>query len=337
MPKIYKNISLADFNNKYNQISDLNDKFEFVSGYILSYGLDTYLEDCKLYELIHVAKNKFIESSIEAKKEYEKANNKKLDQDVINPKGYKNKNDEKLQQLFISNPIEYIKGYALSIKETSNNNNDIELDNLKKHVDLFVSRLDDEQEELEDYEAAEATANEVKANIGKLVFNNPNISVDEMLKNNKGGVFENLFATTSNEYNEFKEAFLIFNNPNHVGYGYMDNLEEKTKAYLVHKIPSFKKNGDLPKEEDIAKLSGTSRKRTEFCVGVLKAIYHQREIENVAEHFNDMELSNDDIEKEQELFQKDLSKNVDDKFMDNIFTNEADENKSLENEIDKSN
>lgn len=106
-------------------------------------------------------------------------------------------------------------------------------------------------------------------------------SLDEALDNNKGGVFERMFGTSSKQYANFKAAFEDFRNPNSVYLGDKDHLEKETKAYLHHIMPSYKMEDDLPTPEQFAKLSGTQKGRAAFCINVLRSVKEAREVEDI--------------------------------------------------------
>ena len=157
------------------------------------------------------------------------------------------------------------------------------------------------------------------------LFPSNKITNEAIFEYTKGGFFENFFKTTSQEYKNFKSAFLDFQDPENKNFGNLDNLEKATKAYLHHKIPAFKTTDHLPKLEDIENLSGTSKKRALLCFGVLETIYRQREIDKMENTFKDAEIDiqQDVIVDEQDKFQKDLDLKIDDsKINDNIINNE---------------
>ena len=70
MPKLYyENISLEDFDKKFDTFETLNEKFEFLQDYLLSYGIDEIddrentnvvdLMNNPAEKLIHYAREKF--------------------------------------------------------------------------------------------------------------------------------------------------------------------------------------------------------------------------------------------------------------------------------------
>ena len=61
-----------------------------------------------------------------------------------------------------------------------------------------------------------------------------NYNVFQVIKENKGGYFENLFGTTSREYKEFIDALADFTNPAKEGFLDDEKLNEKVDAYLEH-------------------------------------------------------------------------------------------------------
>ena len=124
-----------------------------------------------------------------------------------------------------------------------------------------------------------------------------------MLSNYKGGFFERMFRTTSEEYRVFKATLLAFNDEDSKGYGDIDNLEGATRAYLYHKLPNFKETDELPKDEDIRNLSGTSKRRVELCINVLKAVQEQRRQDEMSSAFKNMNLFSDIKDQDEEVLE----------------------------------
>ena len=324
LPKIYRNLSIDDFDEKSKKLEP-DEKFEFICDYILSYGLEGE-EDFGLDELIYHARDSFIDSLIQAKEEYEELNNKKVADDVIDP--YNKKTNQKLlaeQKLFIKNPLELIqKKIRIEPKKYNNDNdNQVLLDwdaNLAK-LSIYIIKYGYNYKLF----APKGRVKSFRDRLTDKLFPSNKISNEAIFEYTKGGFFENFFKTTSQEYKNFKSAFLDFQDPENKNFGNLDNLEKTAKAYLHHKIPAFKTTDHLPKLADIENLSGTSKKRALLCFGVLETIYRQREIDKIENTFKDAEIDiqQDVIVDEQDKFQKDLDLKIDDsKINDNIINNE---------------
>ena len=102
---------------------------------------------------------------------------------------------------------------------------------------------------------------------------------------NKAGFFEWFLRRTSRQYKDFEKAFTEYNKEDYDGINSRvkrENLNASAKAYLMHKIPGY--NGkDLPRLEDIERLSGKSKSRAMFCYNVLKSTTESKELEQKQE------------------------------------------------------
>ena len=96
MPKLYyENISKADFDQKFDSFETLNEKFEFLNNYLLSYGIDEVAEreetnvvnllDNPAEDFIHYAREKFVAASLAERDKYNEANIEQLNYDIVNP------------------------------------------------------------------------------------------------------------------------------------------------------------------------------------------------------------------------------------------------------------
>lgn len=335
---IYDDISLDDFDKKFNSYQTIEERFDFLCFYVLSHGLNGRDEEVSLPKLINHARLAFVESAVRVKAEYEFFNSKKVEDDVIDP--YHSANNSKKEELygkFISDPAKFLKTYVKDIANTvsvSKNNKDFEkINNWKKNVDRLAREF--QYDNIMADSIREAEKDEISKKLTKKIcdksMNKDNATLNEVVAANKGGFFENLFGTTSEEYKQLIGALYAFNNTNSVAYGNTFPLARFARAYLHHKIPSFKLNGnDLPKKEDIEKLSGTSRKRVELAVNVLSEVYAQKKIEDYEEAYEELDL----YDVEQNDFQKDLFKNVTDNLESfDDFTNDINENEVNINEL----
>lgn len=107
-------------------------------------------------------------------------------------------------------------------------------------------------------------------------------TVEETLNKNKGGFFEKLFNTTSNEYKEFEQAFEDYNNPDSQYYLNDKHLRMKSDAYLEHKgVNEF---SDI----DFSKMDATSRGRVKLVINTIQNLNQSDNLEKTAE--KDLEL-----------------------------------------------
>ena len=99
---------------------------------------------------------------------------------------------------------------------------------------------------------------------------NPQTKIDKfdqskILDSHKGGFFERLFNTTSNEYKEFVENFKKFTDPNNHDTSVKDKLIESAKAYIEHK--NIDNLVDLAALDDV-----TGKERIKLCLSVLSSL-----------------------------------------------------------------
>ena len=301
---IYNDVSKEDFDNKFAYIRDLDEKFDFIVSYILSYGYKYKPDNLEFEDLVNHVRMRFIESSVHKKQEYEflEKNAKKVDASTINPYDkVKNSDKELLEKEFLSNPLKFIKKHGKELAEKISVDNK-EKDNWLKHCkDLYhgVLNLEDDYNEVEKINRV----NNMKKKLCEKSGFIGDIDLNNMLSNYKGGFFERMFRTTSEEYRVFKATLLAFNDEDSKGYGDIDNLEGATRAYLYHKLPNFKETDELPKDEDIRNLSGTSKKRVELCINVLKAVQEQRRQDEMSSAFKNMNLFSDIKDQDEEVLE----------------------------------
>ena len=301
---IYNDVSKEDFDNKFAYIRDMDEKFDFIVSYILSYGYHFKPDNLEFEDLVDHVRMRFIESSVHKKQEYEflEKNAKKVDASTINPydKG-KNSDKELLEKEFLSNPLKFIKKHGKELAEKISVDNK-EKDNWLKHCkDLYHGALNLE----DDYNEVEKInrVNNMKKKLCEKSGFIGDIDLNNMLSNYKGGFFERMFRTTSEEYRVFKATLLAFNDEDSKGYGDIDNLEGATRAYLYHKLPNFKETDELPKDEDVRNLSGTSKRRVELCINVLKAVQEQRRQDEMSIAFKNMNLFSDIKDQDEEVLE----------------------------------
>lgn len=333
MPYIYKNVSIEDFDRRFDKIESITEKFKFMYAYILSHGLNKNV-DFSLEVLIHHARNKFIQAVINSKKEFKPIDKKEEEEDINVFDAKKSPNFDVLEKKFIKNPVNFIKRIAEIATNPNLSRNDIgdivvEDDGDEEYYDLEkwknnCGSIANYLKAIEEYYGSynkDFLVDDINKKIFKCYYDDENKTKDDILNDTKGGFFENLFGTTSDEFKNLRSTYLEFNNKESSGYADKDNLEAATRAYLQHKIPSYKLEDDLPKEEDVAKLSGTAKKRVAFCIGILEAINESKQIEQFVQAIKTGNVIN-----EQEKFQENLTNILEENRYLNKNENVIDEN-----------
>lgn len=320
MPKnfIYNNISVEDFNEKYDSLKTINDKFEFIKTYILSYNLNGDAEFA-VEDLIHNAKVKFAKDLADTQSENAAQIDNKVNPYSINPFIDQNSNEYKEQRAFLKNPIKFLSENAKATGDKyTKEEKDEELTAWRKNCLRIANYLGNSETNYFNREK-ERDILAVNKNACKEVYFDQNLSAKDALEKNKGKFFERAFRTTSKEYKAFEKAYKEFNDEDSHAYGDLEALAKATKAYVAHKIPIFHTEGDyLPDEDAVNRLTGTARFRVGFCVGVLKSIYAQHQRNNI-----DDLIKTEDILKQRENqadFQNDINNTVEDINNNNSFS-----------------
>ena len=314
---IYKNVSIADFKEKFNDIERLDDKLDFIYSYLLCHGMGEEAQSCSFEELLHVAKHEFIKSSIAVKDEYAKQNNReKPAPDVINPFS-NNAETEAMQKIFLADPLRFMQAMGASIAAAPVNDQDLTAEeqeqvNAWKDNALRISKEVDGLNIIFNDIEQDSAPSEITERVGKRLFQRDDVSVKEFIEHNKGGTWEKFFGTTSKEYKDFTAAFEKFNSVDNPGFGDKNMLRSSTMSYLRHKFPDLKE-GKLPTAEQIAAVTNsTSKGRIEFAVAVIQELEAQERIEEMENAFANIDLDNPNPQQDlqQEEFQAQIAKDI---------------------------
>ena len=143
---------------------------------------------------------------------------------------------------------------------------------------------------------------------------------NDIKNKNKGGFFERLIGTTSNEYKEMRDALEEFNNPDSKNFMNREYLNQKAQAYIDRKDNQGK---------SFEQMDSTSKGRYKLAKSIQEMIGYSKEhddkIRGEVEHemFPDGELENDMYsEKEQFLNENDLDDSMENE-MDSVDLNTA--------------
>lgn len=289
----FENVSIADFDAKFSLIENTEDKYTFLKTYILSHGMDGQ-PSCSLGQLVAHAKEKFAESLMKDRSDYKKEHNEEMHPGNLYPYN-KAVKDEKEQKAFLADPITVLRAYAKQGEKSftddfGEGNDPKKMKSLRNNCkrlfrDLYILRSN-----YNTYEKTERISR-VYNSIGlKQILNQENMTPDEIMSRHKGGFFERLFKTTSEEYRNLEGAMNAFENPDSPAYGDLDNLEISATMYLRHKFPNLKDN-ELPTQDQINSLSGTSKGRAQLCMDIINTVRERREQEIIVGNFKDTDLT----------------------------------------------
>lgn len=245
-------VSMSDYYKNVNQYNTIEDKMKYTTRYLLNHKGH---EDYSLVEAIHIARQAIGNS-------LEKSNEK----------------DNLEANMFVANPIEYIRKEAVKLASEI----DQEENTLKKEDDLkascqyigsFSSKANMVQKlsHLCDDRAFPLKAQFVIKCGGRKALEN--------IKNDtKPGFFSRLFGTTSKEWKNLESAYNEFSKRGSRTYGDKTIIKNASIDYLKHKFPNYQESQEITKEM-IDRLDKTSKAKTIFALNLLNSVKDQQEID----------------------------------------------------------
>lgn len=281
-------VSMIDFMKRIDEIESIDDKRRFAAQYLVRHGIDTNNPDYSLAEATHIAKMKIAEASVEAKEKFydeEDAADYYIGdvdgddrKEVVNPYAEDYENDV-ANEYFMGHASDYLNHLAndLADAEAPANENDLEerrpMDEYLSSAARFTPELDKEIIKLD----AKPNALDVKIRIETKLGKSGALA--ELYNKTKPSLGASFFRTTSLASKNLDAAYKAFNNPNHAMYGDLATIEKAGFEYLEHKFPGWKRGMELPSEEQINRLSGTSKARALLSVNLINAAKEQRGVD----------------------------------------------------------
>ena len=281
-------VSMVDFMKRIDEIEDIDDKRRFAAQYLVRHGIDTNNPDYSLAEATHIAKMKIAEASIKAKEKFYEEEDAAdyyigdVDGDdrkeVVNPYAEDYENDV-ANEYFMGHASDYLNHLAndLADAEAPTNENDIQeripMDQYLNSAARFTPELEKDIIKLD----AKPNALDVKIRIDAKLGRSG--ALNDLYNKTKPSFGASFFRTTSRASKNLDAAYKAFNNPNHAMYGDLATIEKAGIEYLEHKIPGWKRGMELPTEEQINRLSGTSKARALLSVNLINAAREQKGVE----------------------------------------------------------
>lgn len=281
-------VSMVDFMKRIDEIESIDDKRRFAAQYLVRHGIDTNNPDYSLAEATHIAKMKIAEASVKAKEKFydeEDAADYYIGdvdgddrKEVVNPYAEDYENDV-ANEYFMGHASDYLNHLAndLADAEAPTNENDIEerrpMDEYLSSAARFTPELDKDIIKLD----AKPNALDVKIRIETKMGKSGALA--ELYSKTKPSLGASFFRTTSLASKNLDAAYKAFNNPNHAMYGDLATIEKAGIEYLEHKFPNWKRGMPLPSEEQINRLSGTSKARALLSVNLINAAKEQKGID----------------------------------------------------------
>ena len=309
--------SISDFSQKFDQIEDFDDKLAFTTRYLLTHGAGR-TPDYSFAAAVHFARMKLIDASAKMRKEREEKSHDEeaIGDEVINVNAENPKSDLEAEA-FIGNPASYLKGYAQAVVS------EIEARGVEGVVDERVKRNCQYLEQAIDQSLNDEIANleqnskqiDIMARL-ETKFGG-RFELDEAYKATKPGLFSGVFGSASVAARNLDTAYSAFRNRNHALYGDDKAINKAAVEYIQHKIPSWKPGDELPKDADLANLSGSARARMDLSINIIKCVKEQEEMEryfrSITEACKEKNLQFSDIsnlEKEEELAEESVVEDV---------------------------
>lgn len=279
-------VSMVDFMKRIDEIESIDDKRRFAAQYLVRHGIDTNNPDYSLAEATHIAKMKIAEASVEAKKvffEEEDAADFYIGdvddenrEEVVNPYAEDYENDV-ANEYFMGHASDYLNHLAndLANSEAPVNKNDIQeripMDQYLSSAAKFTPELEKDILKFDAKPNALDVKIRIEAKLGR------SGALQELYNETKPSFGASLFRTTSLASKNLDAAYKAFNNPNHAMYGNLGTIEKAGFEYLEHKFPGWKRGMELPSEEQINRLSGTSKARALLSVNLINAAKEQEQ------------------------------------------------------------
>ena len=279
-------VSMVDFMKRIDEIESIDDKRRFAAQYLVRHGIDTNNPDYSLAEATHIAKMKIAEASVKAKEtffEEEDAadfyigdSDDENREEVVNPYAEDYENDV-ANEYFMGHASDYLNHLAndLANSEAPANENDIQeripMDQYLSSAAKFTPELEKDILKLDTKPNALDVKIRIETKLGR------SGALQELYNQTKPSFGASFFRTTSLASKNLDTAYKAFNNPNHAMYGDLGTIEKAGFEYLEHKFPGWKRGMELPSEEQINRLSGTSKARALLSVNLINAAKEQKQ------------------------------------------------------------
>ncbi len=220
--------SMQDFLTNIDKYDSIKDKLAYATRYILQHGAKKD-RDYSFAHFVEIARQKIAEASGKTKT----PDGKEAPKYLVD-KSVKNEKNDLAAEMFLSNPAEYIKNEAnKAINEIDEDEVNFKWqDELKENCERILPDMDKDFNEKQFMFDEHSAYYGVKARIEAAVGGKKNL--DELFNATKPSRFSRIFATYSAKWSALEEAYEVFNNPNFNGFGDMENLEDKTNAYLTY-------------------------------------------------------------------------------------------------------
>ena len=315
-------VSLADFSRRIDQIEGIEDKVAFATRYLLTHGMGE--TDCSFLEAVHVARMKVAEASLKSKEKLYNEDTLDIDPadypiddhpEIVNAFAEDQKDDLE-NEMFMGNPLGYLKGKAKDLADEIEAK-DVELTQehaLKENCLRLGQQLNNLQ--MKDVIEVDKKSHTLDMELRlQAKFGDRDI-----VKQCKPGFLSRAFGTYSTAYANLDAAYNAFNNPNHVLYGDMNSLAKAAKEYLQHRFTGRRPDDPLPTPEQIARLSGTKKARTELSVAILQEVAEQKKVfghfEQLVSTCSQKNIQYESLKKESNEFQHNFQQRLNQDVLD---------------------
>lgn len=277
-----KYVSIQDYCQRVDQIENIEDKLAFSTRYILSHGQDKNATvDFPIDKIIKVAHMKIADKSSDIKQLYvETEVNAGVGDVMVDPTVDAAEKDLG-NQMFIANPVGYLKGQAKKLSDEIGKKKWMEENDIQAKIncghllhDVFTNEFENQMKAA----IKKPTSFDVNVRLEN-AFGGP-AALKKAYEATKPGVLARMFGRGSIASKNLDAAYQAFNNPNHALYGDLPTVQKAANEYLQHVLPNWKPNGsfNIPEPKDIAHLKGTQKERALFSMNLLKAAKQENEM-----------------------------------------------------------
>ena len=341
--KELKYVSMTDFCIRVKEYNDMNDKLRFATQYLLLHGTQQGEADCSLAEATYIAQLAIVAASKVEKEKMGRVNEAFLDKNpqIVNPH-VKNAKDDLPFEYFLRNPKGYLKGYAeknIEALDNINIKNDREASFRLNLQDIVENKLEvsDFNSDVYDY-FVDAHPAAVRLRVEMMLGGKDKLT--ELYNKTKPSFGASFFRTTSQAAKNLDTVYKAFNNPNHAMYGDRAAMKKAANEYLEHKFPGWKPGDEFP-EEDLNRLDGSAKARSELSIALLKNMEAQEMFDDylknqVDEAYKVQGITFQDVDRpplNQDIFHENLENDIKDD--EDVMSKSVDDSDiSLDNNID---
>ena len=338
-----KYISMADFSKRIDNYDNINDKLAFATKYLILHGIDNGEADCSIIDAINIARMKIADASAELRKNLNakvdnaateidsedeiiinketKLEDIEIRKNMINP--YATVEKELELKMFMGKPLEYLKIVSLrTYNEIADENIEIQDETKYKNTCLdFHNKIG----KIANVELDAPSKMQLHINNRLETVFGGKAALEKAYKDTQAGFFSRMFTTSSTAGRNLGIVYKAFNDPEHVMFGNINELQKAATDYLQHKFPDWEPGKPYPKGNELNDLDSTEKGRSIFSIAILDAIDKEKINEScydkIVDECSKSNYLTSKMEEEerinQEIFQRKVQQDVEEQFESN--------------------